>query len=176
VRFRPMKVAGAYAVEVETLEDERGWFGRVFSIDEFVRLGMDPHVQQCSLSFNRSAGTLRGLHLQLAPHQESKLVLCVSGAVYDVVVDLRPGSRTHKVWDAVELTAFEPLAVFVPPGVAHGYLTSIDNSTLYYQISAPYDPACASGARWDDPAFGITWPRQPTVISARDSSFEDYTG
>jgi dTDP-4-dehydrorhamnose 3,5-epimerase len=176
MRFRPLKVVGAYAVEVETLEDERGWFGRLFSIDEFVRLGMDPHVHECSLSFNRKAGTLRGLHLQDAPHQESKLVLCVSGAVYDVLVDLRRGSSTHKVWDAVELTASEPLAVFVPPGVAHGYLTTVDNSTVYYQISAPYDPTSASGARWDDPAFGITWPSRPLVISVRDSSFEDYAG
>jgi dTDP-4-dehydrorhamnose 3,5-epimerase len=176
MRFRPLKVAGAYAIEVETLQDERGWFGRLFSIDEFARLGMDPHVQQCSLSFNRISGTMRGLHLQLAPYQESKLVLCTSGAVYDVVVDLRPGSGTYKVWDAVELTASEPLALFVPPGVAHGYLTTIDNSTVYYQISTPYDPGSASGVRWDDPAFGITWPNQPRVISPRDSSFEDYTG
>ncbi len=158
MRFRPLKVAGAYAVEVEPLEDERGWFGRLFSIDEFARLGVDPHVHECSLSFNRKAGTLRGLHLQVAPHGESKLILCVSGALYDVVVDLRPGSSTHKVWDAVELTAPEPLAVFVPPGVGHGYLTLVDNTTVYYQISAPYDPSSASGVRWDDPAFGINWP------------------
>jgi dTDP-4-dehydrorhamnose 3,5-epimerase len=176
MRFRPLKVAGAYAVEVETLEDERGWFGRLFSIDEFARLGMDGHVDQCSLSFNRKASTLRGLHLQLAPHEESKLVVCVSGAVFDVVVDLRSGSPTHKFWDAVELSASEPLAVFVPPGVAHGYLTIVDNSTVYYQISAPYEPTSASGARWDDPAFGISWPSEPVVISARDSSFGDYTG
>jgi dTDP-4-dehydrorhamnose 3,5-epimerase len=174
--FRPLKVAGAYAVEVETLEDERGWFGRLFSIDEFARLGMDGRVDQCSLSFNRKASTLRGLHFQLAPDEESKLVLCISGAVYDVVVDLRSGSPTHKVWDSVELTSSEPLAVFVPPGVAHGYLTIVDNSTVYYQISTPYEPTSASGARWDDPAFGISWPSEPKVISARDSSFADYTG
>jgi dTDP-4-dehydrorhamnose 3,5-epimerase len=153
-----------------------GWFGRLFSADEFAGLGIDTRVHECSLSFNPRAGTLRGLHLQLAPHEESKLVLCVSGAIYDVVVDLRPGSSTHRNWDAVELIAPEPLAVFVPPGVAHGYLTTVDNSTVYYQISTAYEPTSALGARWDDPAFGISWPSEPVVISARDSSFGNYTG
>jgi dTDP-4-dehydrorhamnose 3,5-epimerase len=175
VRFRPLSVAGAFAVAVEPLVDERGWFGRLFSVEEYANLGLDTRVSQCSISSSPKAGTLRGLHFQVAPHQESKLVFCLSGSIYDVVVDLRPGSPTHKCWDTVTLTAPEPLAVFVPAGVAHGFMTLIDDSLVYYQISAPYDTQSALGARWDDPAFGIEWPRKPEVISQRDASFEDYT-
>ena len=174
--FRPLSVAGAFAVEVEPLVDERGWFGRLFSVEEFAELGLDTRVNQCSMSSSPSAGTLRGLHFQLAPHEESKLVLCLSGSIYDVLVDLRPGSPTHKRWDTVTLTAPEPLAVFVPAGVAHGFMTLVDDSLVYYQISAPYDKPSASGARWDDPALGIEWPREPRVISQRDANFGDYTG
>lgn len=176
MRFRPLSVAGAYAVEVEPVHDERGWFGRLFSVEEYGQLGLDTRVNQCSMSSSPKAGTLRGLHFQLAPNEESKLVLCLSGSIYDVLVDLRPGSPTHKRWDAVTLTAPEPLAVFVPPGVAHGFLTLVDDSCVYYQISMPYDQNSASGARWDDPAFGIEWPKKPVVISQRDANFEGYTG
>lgn len=176
MRFRPLSVAGAFAVEVEPLVDERGWFGRLFSVEEFAELGLDTRVNQCSMSSSPKAGTLRGLHFQLAPHEESKLVMCLSGSIYDVVVDLRPGSPTHKRWDTVSLAAPEPLAVFVPAGVAHGFMTIMDESLVYYQISAPYDKPSASGARWDDPAFGIEWPREPEVISQRDANFGDYTG
>jgi dTDP-4-dehydrorhamnose 3,5-epimerase len=112
--------------------------------------------------------------MQKAPNEESKLVLCIAGAIYDVLVDLRPGSPTYKSWAAVFLTAREPRAVFVPPGVAHGFLTLADNSTVYYQISAPYNAECALGVRWDDPAFGTVWPAEPVVISRRDATFGDY--
>jgi dTDP-4-dehydrorhamnose 3,5-epimerase len=175
VLFRRLEVADAYAVEVERVEDERGWFGRLFSVEEFSRFGLDARVSQCSLSFNIHAGTLRGMHLQVAPDEEAKLVMCISGSVYDVLVDLRPGSSTYRSWAAVSLACDRPCAVFVPPGVAHGFLTMVDNSTVYYQISAPYHKESAAGVRWDDPAFGIKWPRQPAVISERDTTFEAYT-
>jgi dTDP-4-dehydrorhamnose 3,5-epimerase len=176
VRFHELGIAGAYSIDIEPVVDERGWFGRVFSYEAFTEFGLDARVAQCSVSFNRRASTLRGMHFQRHPDEESKLVLCVAGAVYDVLVDVRPTSATHKTWTAVHLSASGQTALFVPPGVAHGFLTLQDDTTVYYQISAPYSPQAASGVRWNDPAFGIEWPLMPSVISARDAAFEDYTG
>jgi dTDP-4-dehydrorhamnose 3,5-epimerase len=172
---RETAVAGAFVLEPERLADERGFFARTFSAAEFGALGLDPAVAERSVAYNAVRGTLRGLHYQAPPHQETKLVRCVRGAAYDVAVDLRPGSPTHLRWAAAELTGENGLGFYIPAGCAHGYLTLSDETELDYQISVPHAPAAASGVRWDDPVFGIAWPGVPEVISPRDASYPDYT-
>jgi dTDP-4-dehydrorhamnose 3,5-epimerase len=176
MHFRETAVTGAWVVEVEPAHDERGMFARTFDADEFRDRGLSPDVVQCSTSFNRLAATLRGLHYQAEPHAECKLVRCTAGAVYDVIVDLRPDSPTHARWDAVELSAENRAAVYVPRGVAHGFQTLVDGSELLYAIDRAYVPSAARGVRWDDPAFGIEWPEPPSerIISDRDRGFADY--
>jgi dTDP-4-dehydrorhamnose 3,5-epimerase len=160
-----------YVVEPEPLEDDRGFFARVFSAEEFAAHGLVAAVAECSISFNRVRGTLRGLHYQRPPHEEAKLVRCIRGAVYDVALDLRPDSPTYLRWAAFELSAENRLALYVAPGCAHGYLTLDDGCELLYQISQRHEPASAAGVRWDDPLAGIEWPAPPAVIAPRDTSF-----
>jgi dTDP-4-dehydrorhamnose 3,5-epimerase len=175
MRFEPTKLAGVYAVELEPHADERGFFARALSVDEFQAHGLDGRVSQISLSRNVSAGVLRGMHLQRPPHEETKLVRCVRGAVYDVVVDLRRGSPTHGEWVAIELDERSGRAAYVPQGCAHGFQTLEPDSDVLYVISVPHAPDFASGVRWDDPAFGIEWPYLPSrLISERDRSWPDY--
>lgn len=170
--FVELELPGAYLVEAERLEDERGFFARVFSADEFARRGLRQLFPQCSVSYNARAGTLRGLHYQAAPHEEAKLVRCTAGAIYDVIVDLRPESETFGRWVAVELTAESRRTLYVPEGMAHGFQTLVDGSEVFYQISAPYEPASARGVRWDDPALAIRWPpAAERIISERDRGF-----
>ncbi|HST56594.1 MAG TPA: dTDP-4-dehydrorhamnose 3,5-epimerase [Solirubrobacteraceae bacterium] len=174
----PTELAGVALVELEPARDERGSFTRTFDADCFRAHGLDPRIVQCSTSFNARAGTLRGLHHQVAPHEESKLVRCVRGRVFDVVVDLRPASPTHRRWVGVELSADGARSLFVPAGCAHGFQTLVDDSEVLYQITAPYMPSAARGVRWDDPAFAIRWPRPPggeRLMSARDREHPDYT-
>lgn len=171
--IRDTALAGVHVIEPERIEDERGFFARVFDAREFADGGLDAAVAETSIGFNRSRLTLRGLHFQVAPHEETKLVRCTRGSVYDVAVDLRPESATRFRWVAVELTAENRLAVFVPAGCAHGYLTLEDETELVYQISKPYVPDAATGVRWDDPLLGIDWPAAPLVISERDAAFPD---
>jgi dTDP-4-dehydrorhamnose 3,5-epimerase len=173
MNFRETAVAGAYVVEPERADDERGFFARTFSATAFAERGLEPSVVECSVAHNRLRGTLRGLHYQHAPHEEAKLVRCIRGSVYDVAVDLRATSPTHLRWAAVELSAENRLAFYIPPGCAHGYLTLTDDSELQYQISEPHVPDAAAGVRWDDPALGIEWPGSPQVISSRDASYPD---
>ncbi len=175
--FHPTKLAGAFIVELDPREDERGFFARSFCQDEFAAHGLNPHVAQCNVSFSRLAGTLRGMHFQNAPHAEAKLVRCVTGAAFDAIVDLRPGSPTFAQWIGVELTAENRRAVYAPAGFAHGAQTLSDSTELFYQMSAPYHAASASGVRWDDPAFGIEWPQPPAtgrVIAERDLAWPDF--
>jgi dTDP-4-dehydrorhamnose 3,5-epimerase len=160
-----------YVLEPEPVEDVRGFFARIFSASVFVERGLQAAVAECSISYNHARWTLRGLHYQLPPHQEAKLIRCTRGAVYDVAVDLRADSPTHLRWEAIELTAENRLALYVPPGCAHGYMTLVDGCELLYQISQRYEPASAAGVRWDDPLIGIEWPAAPAVISDRDASF-----
>ena len=176
MRFRELEVAGAWIVEVDPSVDERGLFARTFDASAFRERGLSAAVEQCSTSYNARAGTLRGLHYQAGEHAECKLVRCTAGAVYDVLVDLRPGSPTHLAWAAVELSAEERAAVYVPRGVAHGFQTLTDGAELLYMIDRPYEPAAAAGVRWDDPAFAISWPEAPgaRIISERDRAFPDY--
>ena len=166
--FTELELAGAFRVDVELLEDERGAFARTFCTDEFSRIGLDPNVAQCSISLNRRRGTLRGMHLQLAPHEETKLVRCTAGSIFDAIVDLRPDSPTLGRWTAVELAADRQTALYVPRGFAHGFLTLEDDVRVDYVISTPYAPSASVGIRWDDPAIGIDWPFTPSMMSDRD--------
>ena len=174
--FAETRLAGAWVIEVEPSSDERGLFARTFDADLFAERGLSAELVQCSTSFNRRAGTLRGMHYQAEPHGECKLVRCTAGAAFDVLVDLRPESPTYRAWDGVALSAENRRSVYVPRGVAHGFQTLVDGTELLYLIDTPYVPDAARGVRWDDPAFGIEWPDPPAerTISERDRSFPDY--
>ena len=174
--LRETSLAGVFVIEPVRSEDERGFFARTFSAAEFAALGLEPAVAECSIAFNHARGTLRGLHYQVAPHQETKLVRCTRGTVWDVVADLRPDSPTYLGWQQVELSAENRLVLYVPGGCAHGYLTLEDACELQYQISEPYRLEAAAGARWNDPLLGIEWPEPPTVISPRDAAYPDLAG
>lgn len=171
MKFTETPVAGAWVVEPEPVRDERGSFARVFCAEEFARHGLAPVVAQINAGVSPRAGTLRGLHYQVAPHQESKLVTCTRGAAFDVVVDLRPASPGYGRWHAVELTPANGRMLYVPEGCAHGYLTLLPDTEVRYQASHPYAPEASRGVRWDDPRLGIAWPAPVTVISSRDASW-----
>jgi dTDP-4-dehydrorhamnose 3,5-epimerase len=168
LRFVDTALAGAFVVELQPREDERGLFARSFCQNEFRARGMDPVVAQCNVSYNRRRGTLRGLHYQAAPREEAKLVRCTQGGIWEVIVDLREQSHTRLHWFAAELTAENRRAIYVPRGFAHGFQTLTDDAEVFYQMSEFYDPQCASGIRWDDPAIGIRWPLENPILSERD--------
>ena len=173
--FNETKLPGVFIVELQRLEDDRGFFCRSFCRDEFTGRGLNPDVAQCNISFNRAAGTLRGMHYQLMPHAEDKLIRCTRGKLYDVIVDLRRESVTFRQWIALELTEENRLMLYVPKGCAHGFQTLEDNTEVFYQMSEFYHPESAHGVRWNDPAFGIQWPAGvPVIISERDRSWPDY--
>jgi dTDP-4-dehydrorhamnose 3,5-epimerase len=177
VIVEPTELPGMAVITLEPYVDERGSFTRTFDAAIFAAHGLNPHVVQCNSSSNPRAGTLRGLHHQLAPHAECKLVRCVRGRVYDVAVDLRPDSPTHGRWVGVELRGGDARCVFIPEGCAHGFQTLEDESEVHYQASAAYAPDADRGVRWDDPAFAIRWPDPPggeRILSARDRAFPDY--
>ena len=176
MKFLETGLAGAYVLEVERREDSRGFFGRAFCVTEMADHGLNPKVVQANVGFSRAKGTLRGMHLQLAPHAEVKLVRCTMGAVYDVIVDLRPSSPTHRKWFGLELTAENRKALYIPEGFAHGYQTLADDTEITYQTSEFYAPGSAKGVRYNDPAFGITWPLAVTSISDADAAWPDYAG
>lgn len=172
--FQPLGVDGAYLVEPERIEDARGFFARTWCEREFAERGLNPCVKQCNLSLSLKRGTLRGLHFQAAPYEEAKLVRCVRGAIYDVVLDLRRASPTFLRHAALILRAQDYRAVYVPEGVAHGFQTLVEECEVAYQMSAAYAPECARGVRWNDPAFGIEWPIAEPVLSSRDRAFPDF--
>jgi dTDP-4-dehydrorhamnose 3,5-epimerase len=171
VKFVETPLPGAYAVELEPHTDERGTFARAYAVEEFVAAGLTPVGVQMNLSVNPRAGTLRGMHYQLAPAREAKLVRCVRGALFDVAVDLRPDSPTYRGWYGVELTEDNGRALYVPEGFAHGFLTLVDDTTAYYAVSHPYQPAAERGLRYDDPAVGIVWPRDVDLLSHKDATW-----
>ncbi len=176
--FRESPIGGTWLIEPERVADERGHFARTYSAQEFEAHGLDPAVVQCSTSFNRHAGTLRGMHHQSDPHAEAKLVRCTRGSIHDVVLDLRRDSPSYLRWYAAELSADNGFALFIPVGCAHGFQTLSDQSEILYQISVAYESTAAWGVRWDDPAFGIQWPGPPgrgRTISERDASYPDFT-
>jgi dTDP-4-dehydrorhamnose 3,5-epimerase len=174
MQFIPTSLPDAYVIEPSRLEDDRGFFARTWCQQEFMQHGLDPSLVQCSLSFSRKQGTLRGIHLQLPPFAETKLVRCTQGAIYDVIVDLRPDSTTYLKWTAVELTAENRKTLYVPKGFGHGFQALADNTEVFYQMSEFYQPDSARGIRWDDPVFNIDWPETVSVISDRDRTYPDY--
>lgn len=174
MKFMPLPLAGAFLIEPEPIEDERGFFARTFCREEFSLHGLNPDLLQCSISFNTSKGTLRGMHYQARPHQEVKLVRCTMGSIYDVIIDLRRDSETFKQWSSVELTAVNRKSIYIPTGFAHGFLTLADNCEVFYQMSEPFHSGSIAGVRWNDPYFSIKWPSDVKVISERDNSFPDF--
>lgn len=173
--FTETKLKGAYLIELEKLEDERGFFALSWSEREFAERGLESRLAECNISFNRRKGTVRGMHYQESPHGQAKLVRCTMGAVFDVMIDLRPSSPTFKRWLAFELTAKNHVALYIPTDFAHGFQTLEDNSEVLYQMSEVYSPGHARGVRWDDPAFRIEWPHEVTLINKRDARYPDYS-
>lgn len=174
MKFTPTELPGAFLVEIEPIADERGFFARAWDPAAFAAHGLDPALAQCNISFNRRKGTLRGMHYQAAPHGEAKLVRCTMGAMLDVIVDLRPDSPTHGRHVAVELSAANRRALFVPEGLAHGFQTLADETEVFYQMSRAFVPGAGRGVRWDDPAFAIAWPDDERTISERDRTWPDW--
>ena len=168
------RLKGAYVIQPELIEDERGFFARSWSQRHAEELGLSSHIVESSISFNRTKGTLRGMHYQAAPHAEVKLVRCTAGAIYDCIIDLRPSSPSFKQWVAVELTAENRLLLYVPEEFAHGFLTLEDRSEVFYEMSEFYAPDSARGVRWDDPAFKIEWPAPVRKINERDRTYADF--
>jgi dTDP-4-dehydrorhamnose 3,5-epimerase len=175
--FNETRLKGAYEIELELHADQRGSFARSFCSHEFEAQGLHFDVVQCNVSYNRSRGTLRGMHYQEAPHQEGKLIQCIRGAFHDVIVDLRPGSPTFRQWIGVDLVARpgRPSKIlYAPAGFAHGFLTLEDDTEVFYQMSEYYAPDAARGFRWNDPAFAIEWPAEIRVMSERDRQYPDF--
>lgn len=172
MKFTATPIPGVWLTDMERHEDERGWFARSWCAEEFAARGLNPRLVQCSVSFNKKKGTLRGMHWQAAPHEEVKLVRCMRGAIYDVALDLRPGSPTFRNWFAAELTVENGHALYIPEGCAHGFQTLADDSEVFYQISHPWHQDYARGVRWNDPAFGIQWPdAAERHLSVRDQTY-----
>ncbi len=175
--FIELPLKGAFLIELECLGDARGLFARTFCSNEFAARGLNSAVSQCNVSYNRQRGTLRGLHFQAPPYEESKLVRCTAGAAFDVTVDIRPGSPTFKQWLSVELSAENRRMLYVPEGFAHGFQTLADDTELFYQMSTPYVPEASRGIRWDDPELAIPWPlHAERIISPRDLSLPTLAG
>ena len=174
--FRETNLSGVVVISLAAQSDERGFFARSWCQKEFKDHGLNPALVQCNVSFNRQKGTLRGMHYQAEPHAEAKVVRCTMGAIYDVVIDLRPQSLTFKQWFGIELTAKNREMLYIPEGFAHGFLTLEDATEIFYQMSEFYHPASARGVRWNDPAFGIAWPHKVEVISDRDRTCPDFLG
>ena len=173
--FTETQLRGAFIVDLERREDERGFFARAWCQKEFEDHGLATDLVQCNISFNHRKGTLRGMHYQEAPHSEVKLIRCTRGAIYDVIIDVRPGSSTYAQWLGVKLSADNGRMLYVPEGFAHGYQTLEDETETFYQVSAFYTPGAERGLRWDDPAFEISWPHsEERIISEKDTSWADF--
>jgi dTDP-4-dehydrorhamnose 3,5-epimerase len=176
MKFHETELSGAYIIEPEKREDDRGFFARSWCQKEFEQHGLIPRVVQANISHNKKKGTLRGMHYQAAPYEETKLVRCTRGAIYDVIIDVRPASPTYRKWLGVELTAGNYKMLYVPEGFAHGFQTLEDDSEVVYQVSQFYTPGFERGVRWNDTAFQIEWPLAPTTMSDKDASWVDFTG
>ena len=172
--FTETKLKGAFLIEVQKFEDDRGFFGRTFCQKEFQKYGLNPNVSQANVSYNKKKGTLRGMHYQAAPYEEIKLVRCTRGAICDVIIDMRPESPTFRQWTYAELRADNYLMLYVPEGFAHGFQTLEDDTEVIYQVSQFYTPGSERGIRYDDPVFKIAWPLAVQVISEKDRNWPDY--
>jgi len=171
MKFTESRIPGAWIIDIAAIHDDRGFFAMTWLPDAFRERGIEPALAQCNLAFNHKRGTLRGMHFQLAPHAQAKIIRCTRGALLDVIIDLRPESPAYCKWEAVELTADNRRMLYMPEGIAHGYLTLTDEVEAYYHASSPWAPSAESGVRWDDPAFGVAWPFAPAVISAKDAAW-----
>lgn len=170
--FTETTLKGAYVIEMEPREDERGFFARSWCADEFRDHGLNTNLAQCNISFNKKRGTLRGMHYQAEPYEEAKLVRCTMGAIYDVILDLRVASPTYKKRFSVELTAVNRRALYVPKGFAHGFQTLVDDTEVLYQMSEFFHPECERGVKWDDPAFEVEWPIKEIIMSQKDLQYQ----
>jgi len=167
--FTETKIKGMYIIEPELLADERGFFARSFCKDEFRNHGLETDIVQCNISYNQKKGTLRGMHYQVQPHEEAKVVSCMKGAIYDVALDLREKSKTFCQWIATEINDQNYKMIYIPKGCAHGFQTLEDDCVVYYQMGEFYHPECARGVRWNDPTIGIIWPKSGRIISEKDN-------
>ncbi len=174
MRFTETKISGAYLIEIEPFIDERGLFARTFCTQEFTVHGLETNFQQCNVSFTTKQGTIRGMHYQIPPYTETKLVRCTKGAIYDVILDLRSDSPSFKQWIGIELTTDNHRMLYIPAGCAHGLQTLVDDTEVFYQMSGLYDVNATRGVRWNDPAFGILIPKAVTVINDRDRDYPDF--
>jgi dTDP-4-dehydrorhamnose 3,5-epimerase len=174
VKFHDTGLEGAFIIDLDRLQDSRGFFARTWCQKEFQDQGLISTIAQANTSFNNRAGTLRGMHYQAEPYQETKLVRCTSGALYDVIIDLRPQSATYRRWFGAELTAENGKMLYVPADFAHGFITLKDNTEVHYLVSELYTPGAERGVRWDDPAFAIEWPQAVEVISEKDAAWPDF--
>jgi len=173
--FRETRLPGAFIIDLEPRHDERGFFSRAWCQKEFEAHGLNPRIAQANLSYNKQRGTLRGLHYQIAPFEEAKLVRCIRGAIFDAIVDVRPASPTYLQWIGVTLSGQNRTMLYVPEGFAHGFQTLEPETDVFYQVSEFYAPGSERGARWDDPAFGIEWPEVDSrLISAKDQSWPPF--
>jgi dTDP-4-dehydrorhamnose 3,5-epimerase len=175
MKFCETRISGVFEICLELRPDERGFFARSWCQKEFADHGLNSKLVQCNISRNTRKGTLRGMHFQEAPYSETKIVRCTRGSVYDVVLDLRPQSKTFKNWIAVTLTEEKGNSVYIPDGCAHGFLTLTEGADVFYQMSEFYKPEAARGVRWNDSAFGIQWPAEVRVISDRDRTYSDFS-
>ena len=174
MKFHETTIDGAWLIETEPHEDERGYFARTWSVSEFAKHGLSTEITECSISENVKRGTLRGMHYQVAPHEEVKVVSCIRGHIFDAIIDLRPDSPTYLSKFTTNLSLDDGRSLYVPAGVAHGFMTLEDHSVVQYQIGGAYAPDAARGVRWNDPQFGIDWPLEPEVISDRDAAYKDF--
>ena len=171
MEFTETRISGAWIVDPRKIHDERGFFAMTWLPNELAARGLDPALAQCNVAFNHKRGTLRGMHFQRAPHEQVKIIRCTRGSLLDVIVDLREGSPTFRQWDAVELTADNGRMLYIPAGMAHGYVTLEDATEAYYHASTPWVPSAEGGVRWNDPAIGVRLPFTPVVLSEKDASW-----
>ncbi|OGG41655.1 dTDP-4-dehydrorhamnose 3,5-epimerase [Candidatus Kaiserbacteria bacterium RIFCSPHIGHO2_01_FULL_46_22] len=174
MKFTELSLPGVYVIDIQPHADSRGWFARTWDEGEFAAQGLVAQLSQCSISFNAKRGTIRGMHFQEAPHEETKIVSCLAGSILDVVIDLRKTSDAYGKHIAVELSVNTHTMLYIPRGCAHGFQTLEDDTTVQYQISDPYVPQAARGIRWNDEAFGIQWPLPVSVISERDNTYSNF--
>ena len=174
MNFIETKLKGAFIIDLKRIEDERGFFARAWCQDEFKAHNLNPRMVQLNVGLSRRRGTIRGMHYQTSPSEEAKLARCTKGAIHDVIIDLRRGSPTHKQWIGVDLTDDNRRMLYVPEGFAHGYQALTDDAEMYYQTTQFYAPASATGVRFNDPAFGITWPLPVELVSPQDRNWPDY--
>jgi dTDP-4-dehydrorhamnose 3,5-epimerase len=174
MKFHETSLSDAVLIELTPFEDHRGHFSRTFCAAEFGDAGLETVFVQSNASFNHKQGTLRGMHFQAAPHAEVKVVRCVSGAIHDIIIDLRPGSPSYLKWQGFDLTDSNGMQLYVPRGFAHGFVTLRDNTAVTYNVSTPYAPGAEGGLRWNDPAFAMVWPVEIAVISDKDAHWPDF--